>query len=55
MSNCSGYPLSLIAQYTLAHMLGYNPEDLEFRRIDRVYGKLQGGIRDVQGDDEVNG
>jgi hypothetical protein len=42
MSNCSGYPLSLIAQYTLAHTLGYNPEDLEFRKFDRIYGKLQG-------------
>jgi hypothetical protein len=42
MSNCSGYPLSLIAQYTLAHMLDYNPEALEFRKIDRIYGKLQG-------------
>jgi hypothetical protein len=49
MSNCSGYPLSLIAQYTLAHMLGYNPEALEFRKIDRVYGKLQGVYETFKG------
>jgi hypothetical protein len=49
MSNCSGYPLSLIAQYTLAHTLGYNPEALKFRRIDRVYGKLQGVYETFKG------
>jgi CubicO group peptidase (beta-lactamase class C family) len=49
MSNCSGYPLSLIAQYTLAHTLGYDPEDLEFRKFDRVYGKLQGVYETFKG------
>ncbi len=49
MSNCSGYPLSLIAQCTLAHTLGYNPEALEFRKIDRIYGKLQGVYETFKG------
>jgi hypothetical protein len=49
MSNCSGYPLSLIAHYTLAHMLGYNPEGLKFRKIDRIYGKLQGVYETFKG------
>ncbi len=49
MSNCSGYPLSLIAQYTLAYTLGFDPEKLEFRRFDRVYSKLQGVYETFKG------
>jgi len=49
MSNCSGYPLSLIAHYTLAHMLGYNPEGLKFGKIDRIYGELQGVYETFKG------
>jgi hypothetical protein len=30
-------------------MLGYNPEGLEFRKIDRIYGKLQGVYETFKG------
>jgi hypothetical protein len=30
-------------------MLGYNPEALEFRKIDRIYGKLQGVYETFKG------
>ena len=49
MSNCSGYPLSLIALYTLAYTLGYDPEKLEFRKLDKVYSKLQGVYETFKG------
>jgi len=30
-------------------MLGYNPEGLKFRKIDRIYGKLQGVYETFKG------
>lgn len=42
MANSTGYPLSLVGIYTLAYTLGYDPEKLEFRRVDRILSKLTG-------------
>jgi len=49
MANSSGYPLSLVALYTLAYTLGYDPEKLEFRRVDRVYSRIAGVYQSFKG------
>ena len=49
MANSSGYPLSLVALYTLAYILGYDPEKLEFRRVDRIYSRIAGVYQTFKG------
>lgn len=42
LANGSGYPLSQIGLYGLALMLGENPEDLPFIKVERTFDKLTG-------------
>ena len=42
LANGSGYPMSQIGLYTLALMLGGNPEKLPFIKMERIYDLLSG-------------
>lgn len=42
LSNGSGYPLSQIGLYGLAEIEGFNPEDLIFIKVERVFDMLTG-------------
>jgi CubicO group peptidase (beta-lactamase class C family) len=42
LANGSGYPLSQIGQYALAMLLGKNPEELPFIKMEKVYELLSG-------------
>jgi len=42
LANSSGYPLSQIGEYILAHLLGHDPEKLDFVRRERILKSLEG-------------
>lgn len=49
LANANGYPLSQIGMFTLATMLGGNPEALPFVRHDRLLEKLSGQYETYRG------
>lgn len=49
MANSSGYPLSLIGQYILAHLIGVNPESIAPIRIEKILSKLSGNYETFKG------
>lgn len=55
LANASGYPLSFIGMYALAHVLGYDPESsLRFIKQDRIADKLTGTYETYKGTYRVN-
>ena len=45
LSNSTGYPMKLLALYTLSKFTGLDPEKLDFVRKDEIYSKLVGKYR----------
>ncbi len=54
LANSSGYPLSLIGYYILTHLLGKDPEKLDFVKRNRILSKLVGEYRTYKGTVKVN-
>ncbi|MDM7274750.1 MAG: serine hydrolase [Thermoprotei archaeon] len=49
MANSSGYPLSLLGQYVIAHMMGVDPESLEPVKLERILSKVAGTYETFKG------
>ena len=49
LANASGYSLSHMGKYVLTYMLGKDPEELEFIKMDRILNKLQGVYKTFKG------
>ncbi|MEM3783647.1 MAG: serine hydrolase [Candidatus Bathyarchaeia archaeon] len=49
LANGSGYPLSQIGQYALAMILGKNPEELPFLKMEKTYELLSGMYETYKG------
>ncbi len=49
LSNSTGYPMKLIALYTLSYFTGMNPEELSFVREEKIYSKLVGTYKTYGG------
>ncbi len=53
LANGAGYPLSQLGQYALAMLLGEDPEELPFRRAERILADLEGVYETFRGTFQV--